>query len=60
MNKLFLILAACLIAGCAGGTPMDNAENTPRRFGPDEYGVVCYTTYTGHPVGCVQVQEGKD
>lgn len=60
MNKMCLILAACLIAGCAGGEPMSVEDTSPLRYGPDEYGVVCYTTVSAYPIGCVQVQEGKD
>lgn len=59
MNKLCLILAACLIAGCTGD-PMSSDTGTPRRFGPDEYGVACYTNSGGSSISCVQVQEGED
>lgn len=39
---------------------MSVEDTSPLRYGPDEYGVVCYTTVSAYPIGCVQVQEGKD
>ena len=57
MNKLFLILAAGLIAGC--GEPTTSEVGAQRAFGPDDHGVLCYT-YNGPGISCVQVQEGRD